>query len=147
MLFPKKEPLRYKLREVAVDFLSKVLASKNPMALKTDFKLIQTFISIAKNQNWVSPKELDEILSGYGKILEEINQRENQNFSFNDRQKKILEILKEKERLQIWQLKDYFPNISKRTLRRDLVKLVQAGLVLRTGEISNTYYQLNFKNE
>lgn len=144
LLFPKKEPLRYKLREVAIDFLAKFLNSKTKNPLVQEFQLMESLFKIAENQNWVKKELIEEILQGYRSLIEELGKRPN-SFGLNERQTKILEILKEKQKLQIWQLKEYFPEVSKRTLRRDLVKLVEAGLVLRTGEVSNTFYQI--KNE
>lgn len=60
-----------------------------------------------------------------------------------NRQKKILEILKEQSKAQVWELKRIFANITKRTLRRDLEYLLKRGLVVRTGVKNNTFYQLN----
>lgn len=59
-----------------------------------------------------------------------------------DRQKRILEILKEKGRAQVKDFKEIFQGVSKRTLRRDFRNLVQQGLVERIGEKNNTCYQL-----
>lgn len=144
LLFPKKEPLRYKLREVAIEFLAKCLNSRIRTLPKEEIALIDSFLKIVENQNWVQKEKIEEIREGYLKFIEEFKQAL-PNFNLNSRQEKILEILKERKKLQIWQLKEYFPEVSKRTLRRDLVKLVQAGFVLRTGEVSNTFYQV--KNE
>ena len=65
----------------------------------------------------------------------------------NDRQEKILEILKEKNKIQVHHVKDVFPDISKRTLRRDFEFLLKQGLVERIGERSNTFYRLSDKTE
>jgi len=143
LLFPKKEPLRYKIREIATDILEKLLSSKiskNPVI--DDLEILHSFLEIAKKQNWVSPREIEEIQKGYEEVKKEISEKSSQQ-KLNSRQEKILEILKEKKKVQIWQLKEHFPSVSKRTLRRDLAKLVSLGHVLRKGEISNTFYQLN----
>ncbi len=58
------------------------------------------------------------------------------------RQGKILNILKEKEKVQVWQMKEVFPEITKRTLRRDFERLLKQGLVERIGEKNNTFYKL-----
>ena len=63
--------------------------------------------------------------------------------SLLDRQKKILEILKEKGRAQVGDFKKVFPEVSKRTLRRDFRSLVSQKLVDRIGEKNNTFYQIN----
>lgn len=62
--------------------------------------------------------------------------------SLNYRQEKILEILKEKDMIQVHHVKEVFPQVSKRTLRRDFESLLKKGLVERIGERSNTFYKL-----
>ena len=60
----------------------------------------------------------------------------------NSRQKKILEFLEENGRAQVWQLKQVFPAITKRTLRRDFENLLKQGIIKRIGERNDTFYQL-----
>lgn len=62
--------------------------------------------------------------------------------SLNNRQERILEILKERDKIQVHHIKDVFPDISKRTLRRDFESLLKQGLVERIGKRSNTFYRL-----
>ena len=67
LLFPKKDPIRYKMREIADDILENFLritntASKkaencSPQLLK-DLEILDCFFEVAKNQNWVSPNEI-----------------------------------------------------------------------------------------
>jgi hypothetical protein len=142
LLFPKKEPLRYKIRDIATEILSKVLNSRishNPVY--EELEILDSFLEIAKKQNWVAYREIEEIQKEYKRIREEILEKITQK-KLNSRQEKILQVLKEKGKIQVWQLKEYFPNISKRTLRRDLARLISLGHVLRTGQVSNTFYQL-----
>ena len=58
------------------------------------------------------------------------------------RYKRILEILKEKREAQVRDLKEIFPQISKRTLRRDFDYLLKRGLVERMGDKNRTVYKL-----
>jgi len=60
----------------------------------------------------------------------------------NERQKKILEILKNKPSVQVWELKQILSDVSKRTLRRDLDELLKIGLVKRQGEWNEVFYNL-----
>lgn len=62
--------------------------------------------------------------------------------SLRERQQKILEVLKEKRKAQVGDFKEVFPDISKRTLRRDFRDLMEQGLVERIGERNDTFYQL-----
>jgi Fic family protein len=172
LLFPKKEPLRYKIREIADEILEKLIFSLhgNPGKIHSqeivkDLEIFDSFLEIAKEQNWVSPKEIFEIQNDYQKLKTEIEKEiETKSPSFtevrppldsrqisdlgqnqillNDRQKKILEILKEKEKIQVWQIKEIFPQVSKRTLRRDFQSLYKKGIIERIGERTNTFYKL-----
>jgi predicted HTH transcriptional regulator len=142
LLFPKKEPLRYKIREIADEILANLLKDlKNP-TLK-DWEVLDSFFEIAKEQNWVSPREIFQIQQDYKNLIEEIHfESKEHRLSINERQKKILEILKEKGKIQVGQVKEFFPNVSKRTLRRDFQKLVKKGIIERIGEKNKTFYQL-----
>ncbi len=144
LFFPKKEPLRYKIRELADEILAKFLSQKvtqNPKLL--ELEVLNAFFEVAKEQNWVSPKEISEIQAEYLKIKELRERKVPQTpQNLNERQKKILEILKEKGKIQVWQVKDAFPETSKRTLRRDFQKLWKLGLIERVGSKNNTFYTL-----
>ncbi|MDP2641139.1 MAG: DeoR family transcriptional regulator [Candidatus Yanofskybacteria bacterium] len=59
-----------------------------------------------------------------------------------DRQRKIVELLKSKERVQIWELQNILPDVTKRTLRRDMDDLLSHNLIERTGEWNTVSYQL-----
>jgi predicted HTH transcriptional regulator len=142
LLFPKKEPLRYKIREIADEILANLLREiKNPTI--KDWEILDSFFEIAKEQNWVSPREIFQIQQDYKNLIEEINFESKENRpSISERQKKILEILKEKGKIQVGQVKEFFPNVSKRTLRRDFQSLMKKGIIERIGEKNKTFYQL-----
>jgi predicted HTH transcriptional regulator len=152
-LFPKKEPLRYKIREIADEILANLLReTKNPTI--KDWEILDSFFEIAKEQNWVSPREIFQIQQDYKNLFQEIHSEPTKDHStikkdwstINERQKKILEILKEKGEIQVGQVKEFFPNVSKRTLRRDFQSLVKKGIIERIGEKNKTFYQLKWKN-
>lgn len=50
----------------------------------------------------------------------------------NERQQLILEMLRQKGEVQLQQLKDYFPEVSIMTLRRDLTGMENGGFLIRT---------------
>ena len=221
VLFPKKEPLRYKIREAADDILanyiswevfndsnsgfikvSKIEEKKDIVfALKEDLEIIKSYFNVAKWQNWVSYFDILEIEEKYDSIYTNINSesekpkiaeeeiilipdlpkisevlpsevqqisdvlpievtssnieeriQENTDIlfnsenkkksSFDDRKEKIIEILGQKEKVQVWEVNEFFPDISKRTIRRDFVELLKQGLIERIGERSETFYKL-----
>ncbi len=191
LLFPKKEPLRYKIREVGDEILKgiiewDVLHSHNPVRflnversekekviinLEKNFNILKGYFAIFKRQNWVSFFDILEIEKEYNKIEEEIKikanylysggvekensekkekiplkkakQEKSDNFTnLNERQEKIIDFLKKNSRSQVWQIKNIFPDISKRTLRRDFEQLLRKGIIKRKGERNNTFYEL-----
>ena len=195
VLFPKKEPLRFKIRELADEILSNSISSLNTKLgndkglvfdNENNLEALDSFLEVAKSQNWVSPSEIlnlqqeyrnikskvkNQIESGVKSEIKELSTVEissetnllKDNYN-NDipsivflgdsprtvheprvpfRQEKILTILKEKERLQVKDLKEVFPEVSKRTLRRDFEQLFKKGLVIRVGEKNSTFYQVS----
>ena len=185
LLFPKKEPLRYKMRELADDILAGCsLQNTETGSLKTceDLESLDIFFEVAKNQNWVSPADVLNIQEEYSKIngrlkelqpqlgpqfyeveprkIEDENlqkdgqeqqewnreQEQQENvLSFNPlvaRQEKILDFLKEHGRAQVWEAQKVFPEVTKRTLRRDFENLLNQDLIERIGERNETFYRL-----
>lgn len=136
LLFPKKEPLRYKMRELADDILAK--------PIEKDLEILESFFEVAKAQNWVSPSDILEIQKEYSKIREELKKSDGNRTPINlgDRQETILKILKEKGQAQVWEIQKIFPEVTKRTLRRDFESLLNQGLIERIGERNETFYQL-----
>ena len=178
LFFPKKEPLRYKIREVGDDILAKLLLllRENSIKPKTlladierDLEILDSFFEVAKVQNWISPYDILDIQKEYSKIRGEFERfslakkEEKPIISFpvvktetvgifkteniNQRQDKILEFLKEKGRAQVGDLKPIFPDISKRTLRRDFRDMLRQNLIERVGEKNETFYILKSRTE
>lgn len=154
LLFPKKEPLRYKMREIADQILAKcsmLNLEQNPVL--EDLEILDGFFEVAKAQNWVAAVDILRIQEEYNRIKAEIKKiakrppekeitRVEPVQIPNSRQEKILAILKEKGRAQVWQVKQVFPEVSKRTLRRDFESLLKQGIIERRGERNDTFYQL-----
>jgi len=69
-----------------------------------------------------------------------------QSIERNERQEMILAFLREKGRAQVWEIKQLFPEVTKRTLRRDFEQMLEQGLVERIGEKNNTFYQVKTLN-
>lgn len=172
LLFPKKEPLRYKIREIADEILANFLRITNlyeytdrdnqnpmlsrlrrfteirPLEIWEDLEILDSFLEVAKNQNWIAPGEILKFQEKLPKIREALAQKEKtaqfpgEGQSLKFRQEKILEILREKGKVQVGELKKIFPQVSKRTLRRDFGQLVRQGLIERMGEKNKTFYKI-----
>jgi len=173
LFFPKKDPLRYKMRELAEEILANLILILKGNFHKSgnlveeiglDLEVLDVFFEIAKDQNWVSSNDILETQREYSNIREEIEKvkieeknhpqlltnenirqdgvKESNNNVINERQEKILEILREKGRAQVGQLVSVLPQVSKRTLRRDFRFLLKRGLIERIGEKNYTFYQI-----
>jgi len=145
LLFPRKEPLRYKMRELADEILANQTEEK--------LEILNSFFEVAKTQNWVSSSNVLEVQKEYDNLKEELKQSSEVQLSkvkeirkdeekILGRQEKILEILKEKGRAQVWEIQKIFPEVTKRTLRRDFENLLNQGFIERMGERNETFYQL-----
>ena len=64
-------------------------------------------------------------------------------FFISDRQKKILEFLNKNEKAQVMDLQTILPDITKRTIRRDLDELLDAGEIKRLGDFNQVFYKIN----
>ena len=84
LLFPKKEPLRYKVRELVDEVLANALLisrgtfhqSKN-LIFDTEKKLevLDSYLELSKSQNWVSPYDILEMQEEYAKMKKELIQK------------------------------------------------------------------------
>jgi len=170
LLFPKKEPLRYKIREVGDRILENIVSlevfQNQSSAKRSDFlifeiekdlEIIISYFEVVKWQNWVSYFDVLEIKEKYGKIkidllgrVENFEPEQNKPLeiarpkdkNLDSRKEKILTILEKKEKIQVWELSKILPQVSKRTLRRDFDFLLKKGLIKRIGQGNNTFYSL-----
>lgn len=155
LLFPKKEPLRYKMRELADDILASCL---NPVlkqkeisigATYGNLEVLDSFFEVAKNQSWVSMQDVLNLQAEYSKLgggSEDNSQLlPDRQACLPDRQEKIMSFLRENGRAQVWQVKQILPEVTKRTLRRDFERLLNQGVIERMGERQETFYQLKIK--
>ncbi len=177
LLFPKKEPLRYKLREKANDLLDNYLlkerlTANNPGSFAENQtaryhhslfeiqKNIDTLLSqleIVKYQNWVSYFEVLELQEKYQKVdlsikgeikeivfeTKEVKREEPALKKLDSRKEKIIEVLKNKEKIQVKDIVEILPKVSKRTIRRDFNDLIEKGIIKRIGSNNETFYALN----
>ena len=64
LLFPKKEPLRYKMRELADDILANYLqiqlTEARPLQVLDKLEILDSFFEVAKAQNWVAKVESED---------------------------------------------------------------------------------------
>lgn len=168
-LFPENEPLKLKIREKANDLLANLIggAKGNPGfeneeltdIVDKDITVINSFFELAETQDWVDPVNFLVLKKEYGKIKEIQKSRESipskellgmasrvvrgdLEDRLNERQRKILKVLEKKDRVQVWEIKEIFSGVTKRTLRRDFEDLLNKKLIKRMGERNETFYRL-----
>lgn len=167
-LFPKEESLGLKIKELANEILADLilLFETNPqpgpaLASQISWKFsvgsliekigaLEGYFKQAEIQNLADCRNFLILAKEYRKIKEEVGKLEEiskfepkfERVLTKERLQRILKILKEKERAQVWELKKIFPEVTKRTLRRDLEQLLEQGLIERLGERNATFYRL-----
>ena len=135
-------------------------------SVEKNLDILDSMLQIAKDQKWTEEDDFEEVIESYQSIKEEIedfNERskkkqENEEalkrerktskpsggiISLNNRQKKILELLEKKGKMQV---KDVMNNldlsVTKRTLRRDFQRLMDLDFVEREGKANMTRYKI-----
>ena len=176
-LFPKEEPLKYKIREMANEILANLLVIYSDNSSKTgleplqrkvfcQIEILEALFELAEAQKWINSQNFLILKREYDKIKKDIEEQpkiEHQhkpsttfetkvvldksakisiNQRLTERQKKILEILKKRDKIQVWELQKVFPKLSKRTLRRDLESLLSKKLIIRQGKDKDICYRL-----
>ncbi len=85
ILFPKKEPLRYKIREFADNILANSIlvfkressqSKKLILEIEEYVEVLDSYLELAKSQNWVSPFDVLEIQKEYANLIGELNRSE-----------------------------------------------------------------------
>ncbi len=160
-LFPKEEPLRFKIRERALEiFTDLILASPNPGIIRLEdmapkinnnIEIMMGFFDLAESQNWTDARNFSVLRREYDKVRQSLQVSENcsptvdgEPFSDNltPRQKKIVEFLSGNGGAPVRDiLKSLDEGISKRTLRRELGGLVKEGRIERVGRCNQIYYK------
>lgn len=167
-IFPSKEPLKFLIREKVNQILADFILKNKVQNIKENIDVLNSYFGIAEKQNWVDQLNFLVLKREYNEIREELEDKTDKTdktdkieikegiikkslkspnphpdpILLNNRCEKILEVLKEKEKAQIWEFKKVFPEVTKRTLRRDFEFLLKQRLVIRAGENNNVYYML-----
>ena len=152
-IFPKQEPLKFLIREKANQILSDTILKEKIEKIRKDTEIINSYLEIAEKQDWVDELNFLVLKREYAKIKEGLKGKKvisnpkdpkpaNPYGILSERCRKILEILRQKEKAQVWEFKKIFPEVTKRTLRRDFEFLLKQELIDRAGENNNIYYKI-----
>lgn len=134
-----------------------------------DINVLLGYLWIGKSQGWLSATNCLIIANEYEKIKKEIEPvmeltqklplpitnfdsgaketlREEKATKLmggeSGRQEKIIEFLSKNEKAQVMDLQTILPDVTKRTIRRDLDELLELGKITRQGDFNQVFYKL-----
>lgn len=148
-------------RQISIDSLK--------YSLFEDIAILLNYLKIGESQGWINSVNYLIISNGYEKIKKEIglpsgigqkmpeslqtaqesiySRQEpastKEDIDFSVRQNKIIKFLEEKGKAQVMDLKAVLPDITKRTIRRDIDDLLEKGIITRQGEFNQVFYKIN----
>lgn len=152
----------------------KDLNSKKKEDSLNSLKVLEVCFDVCKKQNWVNEKNFDILKREYNKVEEFINQKttnkkeqvkkpvlekkeevldkieiSNKNIEYeklSDIQLRLLELLQNKGQLRPIEINTYFPKLSSRSVRRELMKLREKNIINSGGGGKSIYYRINEYN-
>lgn len=161
--FPEADPLKNRAKDKALAIL------ENPN--QKDIDILLGYLEIAKNQGWLNSVNYLIVANEYEKLsaglrhgvgdsdeaIQSISTnsglpRSPKGLARNDgdklapRQKKIIEFLSKNEKAQVMDLQKIFPDITKRTIRRDLDQLLEMGQIERDGTFNQIVYKIKLSH-
>lgn len=128
-----------------VDELNFVILNAEYQKIKREIEQTEKNVEIVKNsevkEDVISQSEPSNVEEeGKGAKIEK--PQTGSPSQLNDRQKKIIEILKQKQQCQVKDIEGILANVTKRTIRRDFAFLHKCGIVQRIGDKNTTLYKL-----
>lgn len=148
-LFPKDEVLKYNIRDLANEVLTALINKQSEDIIRLIESLNNLFDS-AQAKNLVDSRNFSVLRREYAKI-ENLAKKQAKTLSGKTvekprttqrRKEEILKVLQEKKKIQLRELIQTFPQVSKRTLMRDMEELYRAGTVIRVGNGRGSCYNI-----
>ena len=150
-VLPENEETRSNIKDTATNIVAHLFLpekERDGLYIVKEVQQLQEYFNTAKSKQWINPENFLILEKEYEKIIglfehhQQISAPVRADSSLSDRQKRIIEILQSKEKTQVWELQKVLPEVTKRTLRRDLDYLLQLNLVERQGEWNEVFYRL-----
>lgn len=137
-----------------------------------DIEILLGYLWIAKTQGWLNSvnfiiisNEFKKVKKELGPVMIELTQKlpfdmpvlpkvvesapeqrqesvKQKTINLSERQSKIIEFLEKNEKAQVMDLQKILPDITKRTIRRDLDELLEVGKIVRMGDFNKVFYQI-----
>ena len=162
-VLPDGEPLKNRSKEKALDVLADLTVGKKEHALE-NIQILKQYLEIIKGQGWIDGMNVLILLKEYEQIKSQISintlqispkleiqkikpeiveKKAEREEVFSSRQSQIIKILKNNKSAQVVDLIKELPNITKRTVRRDLDHLLKKGKIVRSGKFNQIFYQIS----
>ena len=158
--FPESDPLKNRAKDKALEIM------ENPTP--EDIDMLLGYLWIAKTQGWINSVNYLIVSNGYEKIKKEISsiieiisepvsepiQQKVEKIqpkappvpvlsnNISERQKQIINFLNKKGTAQVMELQTILPDVTKRTIRRDLDELLLKDKIVRMGEFNQVVYRV-----
>lgn len=132
--------------------------------VREDIDVLLGYLWIGKAQGWINSANCLIVTAEYEKIKhrlqpivselaqelseikepikEPVTDKELADIEFTDRQGKILDFISKNPKTQVKDLQKFFPDVTKRTIRRDLEELLMANKIRRIGEHNEIVYSV-----
>ncbi len=123
-----------------------------------DIGALLNCLKLARFQGWINDISFLIVFNEYEKIKKKIGPpavppvqfmqasapepNVKKTLKLSDRQQKILKFLKSNQKAQVMDLLAVLPDVTKRTIRRDLDELLKTGRVAREGEFNQVLYKI-----
>ena len=165
--FPESDPLKNRAKDKALAIMSAYGRSPvgGEQSICDDIDTLLGYLWIGKSQGWLNSANCLIISNEYEKIKEklkpvlEMTQKPDKSpeghfdgpvtisakqnlVGLTARQSQILDYLGKHEKAQVMDLQTVLPDITKRTIRRDLDELLQTGKIIRSGDFNQVYYKI-----
>lgn len=134
--------------------LGGLISSMNFLVLKEEFSLLVSHLqSIQKtdsSSSIIPSKFFDQSSNQFvsnssvtPSLKDNLTVRDNSIFKSNNRQNIILGLLRKKKELSIKDISTIIKDVSEKTIQRELISLIKAGVILKSGERRWSKYSLN----
>ena len=165
--FPTDEILRSRLREQALNILNHAEHAyfgdeEHFNKFVASVRTLVNYWELAEQQNWVDRKNFMILKNSFFNFLNTFafqpspqpvaknpakfslpsrNESKVDSDKFTGRQNNILNHIRQNSNSHVAELASMFPDVSQRTIRRDLDGLITAGLIIKKGKTNGTVYE------
>lgn len=133
-LLPEEELLRQRIRTSANQVLADLICFREAGVLGESIKTLDNILKQAQEKGLLDARNFIVLRREYSKIS---------STSLNTRKEKIKAMIQRKDRIKVGELVHVFPQISRRTLTRDLEDLHKDGSIVKAGDGRGASYSIN----